>query len=232
MKKSFTRPPLTRNSGFTLVELLVVIAIIAVLASVIMGAATMAMRAAQRAKTYNLCSQIQSGAMNYYTEYSLYPIPSNFVQPATPVDYYISDSSAAASAANWKALLFGLCGNVNPYDGTATVPTGAVANSHAVAFLTLKTSDVDVNGGPKSSLSFNSIANPYLNIVLDTDYDNIIGDSGTGVGQVPNFNTSKLGAMANYTAALGPSGGVAVWANCNTTTVAASTNPNFFVRTY
>ena len=228
MKKSFARPLLARNNGFTLVELLVVIAIIAVLASVIMGAAIMALRAAQRAKTYNLCSQIQSGAMNYYTEYRLYPVPTN-----PPPRWITTLMMARERSPTWKALLFGLCGNVNPYDGTTTVPTGAVANSHAIAFLTLKTSDVDVNGGPKSSLSFNSANNPYLNIVLDTDYDNIIGDSGAGNTLVPNFNTSKLGAMAYYTTAgTGPSGGVAVWANCNTTTAAASTNPNFYVKTY
>ena len=133
----------------------------------------------------------------------------------------------------WQALLFGLSGNVNPYDGTTTVPPGVVANNRAISFLTLKTSDVDVKNGPKNSLSFNSTANPYLNIVIDNDYDNVIGDTGAANGLVPNFNTSTQGSVKFYTTAgTGPSGGVAVWANCNTTAVATSWNPNFFVRTY
>ena len=98
MKKSVIRPSFARNSGFTLVELLVVIAIIAVLASVLMGAAGMAMKAAQRAKTYNTCSQIQSAAMNYFTEYSVYPVPT-VPAPVTGQDYYISDARGLASPA-------------------------------------------------------------------------------------------------------------------------------------
>jgi len=228
MKKSSARPLPTRINGFTLVELLVVIAIIAILASVIMSAGGTAMKAALRAKTYNLCSQIQSGASNYYTEYSVYPVPTN-PAPVTGQDYYIDDKTPLT----WSALLYGLCGNINPSTGSPTtpsVPTGAVANNRGIAFLNLKSSDVDGNNSPLNSLP-PSTTELYLFIVLDNDYDNVIGDTAPG-NPVPNFNSSTMGSMKNYAAGSGPSGGVAVWANCNATTAAASQNPSFYVRTY
>lgn len=219
----------SRASGFTLVELLVVIAIIAVLASVLMGAANYAIKAAQRAKAFNLASQIQSSCTNYYTEYSLYPVPSDYAPPTPAVDYYLSD--AAASAATWKKILFGLCGNINPYDGTTAALAGAVSNNRAIPFLSLKSSDVNAAGGPYNQLNPNGAANPYFNIVIDLDYDNIIGDTGPGSTHVPNFSTSTVAAgMQYYPALAGPPGGVAVWANCNGTT--STVNPAFYVRTY
>ena len=224
MKQSFTRKPLAESSGFTLVELLVVIAMIAILAAVVLTASGYAIKAAQRAKAANTAAQIQTAAMNYYTEYTVYPVPTS-PAPGAGQDYLIQDATANAPA--WKALIYGLSGNINPYDGSTTSPTGAVANTRAISFLSLKSSDVDSNGGPKNPLPTGTSI--YFNIAIDNDYDNLCGDTGT-TGKVPNFTTSTSITMFYYAAGTGPSGGVVVWANCNGSTT--STFPNNYVHTY
>jgi len=216
MKKSFSRSRSLPSSGFTLIELLVVIAIIAVLASVVLYAGSTAIKAAQRARASNTATQIQTAAMAYYTEYGIYPIPTG---AAASADLLISDTDAT----NWKGMLYGLCGNVNPYDATPTAPGTAVPNARAITFLTLKNTDVDSNGGPKNPLPTGTSI--YFNMAIDNDYDNIVGDTGTAQGKVPNFATSTTATMKYWTTGL--SGGVIVWANCNGNT--ASTNPNFWV---
>jgi prepilin-type N-terminal cleavage/methylation domain-containing protein len=215
---------LVKRDGFTLVELLVVVAIIAILAAVILSAGGAAIRAAQRAKAANLATQIQTAALNYYTEYSVYPVPSTFV---AGTDYYISDGTS--DQANWGNLIEALCGNISPHSVTTAV-TPAVTNTRGIAFLQLKASDVDAEDAPLNPISFNSTANPYFNIVIDSDYSGIVGDTGTGLGKMPNFSTSTQGSVLFL--AKGASGGIAVWANCNTTTTTTQWNPNFFVHTY
>ena len=86
---------------------------------------------------------------------------------------------------------------------------------------------MDSNGGPKNPLPTGTSI--YFNIAIDNDYDNIIGDSGT-TGKLPNFVTSTTTTINYYTAGTGPTGGVAVWANCNGKTT--STIPAFYVHTY
>jgi prepilin-type N-terminal cleavage/methylation domain-containing protein len=223
MKQSLSRSPLSRLSGFTLVELLVVVAIIAILASVILYAGGTALKSAKRAQAANTAVQIQTAALAYYTEYSIYPVPTS-PAPTAGQDYLIADTTTPPVA--WKALLYGLCGNINPYDGTTTSPTGAVSNTRAISFLTLRSSDVDSLGGPKNPLPTGTSV--YFNICIDADYDNIIGDTLPAT-KLPNFVTSTT-TITLYTLPAGPSGGVAVWANCNGSTT--STNPNFYVHTY
>jgi prepilin-type N-terminal cleavage/methylation domain-containing protein len=224
MKKSPAYSRLSKPSGFTLIELLTVIGIIAILAAVLLSAGGAALRAAQRAKAANMATQIQTAALNYYTEYSVYPVPSTFV---AGTDYYISDGTADKS--NWGNLIEALCGNVSPHSVTTTV-TPTVTNTRAIAFLQLKASDVDANDAPLNSISFNSAANPYFNIAIDSDYSGIVGDTGTAVGVMPNFSTSTQGSITYL--AKGTTGGIAVWANCNTTTTTTKWNPNFFVHTF
>ena len=229
MKNTRFRKPGTWSAGFTLVELLVVIAIIAILAAVTLSVSNTVIASAKRAKMANTVLNIQTAGMSYFTEYSVYPVPTA-PAPVAGQDYLITD--ATASAAAWKALIYGLSGNINPYDATTTSPTGAVANTRAIQFLTLKSSDVDSSGGPVNSLKPSS-NNPYLNIVIDNDYDGLLGDTGT-TGQVPNFTTSTtvngVTTIHYYAAAAGPSGGIGLWANCNGSTTA--NNLNFWVRTY
>lgn len=210
-----------RLSSFTLVELLVVMGIIAILASVLFAGATSAIRTAQRAKAANLANQIQTAALNYYGEYNVYPIPSTPPYSGTGDYGYGSATSALtddkSSAASWKALLWGLCGNVNPYDnssGTANQPAGFVTNSRGIAFLTMKTADVDSTGGPKNPLPYSS-THPYFNMTIDADYNGIMSNMPSAI--IPTTGNAI-------------SAGIAVWANCNTS--ASSTNANFYIRTF
>jgi prepilin-type N-terminal cleavage/methylation domain-containing protein len=228
MKQSLSRLRLSKLSSFTLIELLVVIAIIAILAAVLLAAGSMALKAAKRAKATNMAIQIQSAALGYYTEYSIYPVPAN---ATAATDYVIADTDNT----DWANLLYGLCGNVNPYNGSATAPSANVApNTRAITFLTLRNTDVDVNNGPLNPLPPAGTAHPYFNIAINNSYSGILGVSPSAVTTLPNFATgtpTSLSVTGGSTTA-----GVAVWANC--TGIAAPTsgtmscNSAFWVHTY
>jgi prepilin-type N-terminal cleavage/methylation domain-containing protein len=219
MKKSLARFRLSRLSSFTLVELLVVIAIIAILAGVILSAGTAALRAALRAKAANTATQIQTACLAYYSEYGVYPIPTDL---PTAKDVLIDDQN---STGDWKNLLYALCGNINPYNSTTTAPSSPPANTRAVVFLTLKSSDVDLNNAPLNPLPPDT-THLYFNIALDGDYDGILGTGNSAVTTMPEFSPtfSKAGGGASTS-------GVAVWANCNLAG-ASYTNAAFYVHTY
>lgn len=228
MKKFNSRSRLARLDSFTLVELLVVIGIIAILAGVLFSAGGAALRAAQRAKAFNIANQIQSASVNYYTEYSIYPIPAGKVtSPAT--DYVLTDASSGAT--EWGGIIYALSGNLHPSTGLSTPTPSSPApptNARGIAFLSMKASDVDANDAPKNPLPANSTANPYFNIAMDGDYDGILGVGSSAVKVLPNFAASPFTSTA---AAGGGSctSGVAVWANCNTS---VTTNAGFYVHTY
>jgi prepilin-type N-terminal cleavage/methylation domain-containing protein len=152
MKRSFICLRSTRLASFTLVELLVVVTIIAVLAAVTLDVGTTVFRAAKRASASNLASQIQTAATAYYTEYSVYPIPST---ATAGQDFY----AGASDVSDWENITYALCGNINPYTGAA-VTTATVSNTRAIAFLTLKKSDVDANGVPLNPI-YPTGAGPY-----------------------------------------------------------------------
>lgn len=210
-------PRASRRSGFTLIELLVVVAIIAILAGVTMVAISSALNSAKRARANATANAIQTAALNYYTEYGVYAVPAG-----TTTDYLIDDT--AGSKAAWGDLVCALSGNINPYNGTAY--TGTVPNARAIAYLTMKNSEVDVNGAPKNPLSTGGSI--YFNIAVDSDYDGILGAAPSAVtGKMPNFTKSTTAAM-DYTGTT--TAGVAVWANCNGSTT--SKNPSFWVHTY
>src|ERR1700678_4006795 len=138
MKKSPFRSRGSRLSGFTLVELLVVIGIIAILAGILLSVVGPAIHSAKQAKAANFAGQIQTAVLAYDTEYGVYPIPTNTVK-----DYTIADNDAT----DWGDLIDALCGNIKPSTGIAATQT-IIANTRAISFLTLRTSDVDKNDAP------------------------------------------------------------------------------------
>jgi prepilin-type N-terminal cleavage/methylation domain-containing protein len=237
MKFHFRRPSRAQPTGFTLVELLVVIAIIAILASVILYAGTAAINAAKRAKANNMANQLQTATLGYYTEYSVYPVPSGVT-----TDFALTDSDGVlggATAGSWGALVECLSGMICPYNGTTSTET-TFSNTRSIAFLTLKTSDVG-NGSstghqdaPLNPIPPSS-ANPYFDIAIDADYDGLIGGSDTVSGSwLPAFSPVSVGNSAFSPPSAGGGGsstaGVAVWADC----VGTSTkyNSSQWVHTY
>jgi len=227
MKRSLIRFRRSHPASFTLVELLVVMAIIAILAAVILRVGVQAINAAKRAKMQSLAVQIQTACMAYYTEYGIYPVPTS-PAPVAATDYLIADTGSGTDATAWKGLIYGLSGGVNPYDGSKTAPPGATPNLRGISFITLKSSDVGSTGYPLNTLA--SGTSISFNIMIDYDYDNVIGDSCPG-NKVLNFQTSTTGTINYFTTGTGgPVGGVAVWANCNGST--SGKNPAYWVHTY
>jgi prepilin-type N-terminal cleavage/methylation domain-containing protein len=216
MKPSLSRLRLSKPSSFTLVEMLVVIGIIAILGSLVISAGGSALRAAKRAKAQNMANSIQTAVLAYYTEYSVYPIPST-ATANTDVFYGPSD------LANWSNIVVALCGNVSAANGTAVTST-LVANTRQIAFLTMRNSDVDANSVPLNPINpYTSPANQYFCIAMDGNYDGLLGNTSPLTTTITNF------AYPSMPTTNGIAQGVAVWANCNT---GSGTNNNFYVHTY
>ena len=219
-----------QQSGFTLVELLVVMGIIAILAGVLFAAGGAALRAAERAKAAQIANALQTSVLNYYTEYNVYPLPAN---TPTTGDYMISDGDTA----NWPILVDALCGNINPYNSSSVTPT-TIANARNITFLNLKAGDLISATDPAPKNPLPAIpANNSFNLVMDANYDNIVGDgtiggssSSTAGTPMPDFVNSSIGNIKAIAGNAGTSGGVAVWADCNTST--KEENPGFFIRTF
>jgi len=228
MKQSHVGLRSPKQAGFTLVELLVVMVIIAILISVLLPAVNSALRSALRVKAGNLGTQIQTAVTSYYTEYSLYPVPSSF---AGSGDFYASDTDGT----DWAPLIEGLSGNLSPASPATAITSATTGlNTRNIPFLQLKASDVSVTAPidcPVNPLPY-SKSNPYFNIVMDSDYSGLAGDSGGAKTAImPNFGAyTAVGTPTCLTA--GTTVGVAVWANCNITTVTTKWNPSWFVHTY
>src|SRR5450755_4589888 len=92
MKQLPSRSRLPKLSGFTLIELLVVIAIIAILVAALIVGSGVAIRSAKRAQAATTANSIQTAALAYYTEYSVYPVPTS-PAPTAGQDYLIADTA-------------------------------------------------------------------------------------------------------------------------------------------
>jgi len=220
MKSLKSRSRLAKLHSFTLVELLVVMGIIAILASVLVVSAGAIIRQAKQAKFNVTATSIQTAVLNYNTEYSVYPLPTT----TTPKDILFDDTDST----DWKNLLLCLCGNINPLTGTSDT-TSTIANSRAIAFLSLKKGDVYDSSAPNNVAPVNPLPpdtnHKYLNIAMDGDYDGIIGVTPSAVTTLPNFGSSFSSSGGGSTTQ-----GVALWANCNGSST--KTNANFWVHTY
>jgi prepilin-type N-terminal cleavage/methylation domain-containing protein len=233
MKKFLTRRVSNKHTGFTLVELLVVIGIIAILAAVTMGVAVNVINTAKKVKAQNTIQQIQTAALSYYTEYSIYPTPSG-----VSTDWMLSDQDVATSggSATWGSLIECLSGQIQPYNGQAATQT-IFGNSRQIAFLTMKATDVgngttghtDAPLNPLPPTAASAAASKYFNIAVDGDYDGVIGATTEAVsaGWLPNFSTVTSGSAPPSTGS--STAGVALWANCNQGSTISS---NWYVHTY
>ena len=223
MNNFFARRIKLRYASFTLVELLVVIAIIAILAAVTMQVGITVINEAKKAKAQNTAVQIQTAVLNYYTEYSVYPTATG------TTDYKIDDTDATtgisvSGASAWGALIDCLSGNISASGGTAVA---GFSNTRAVAFLSMKASDVATTGthqdAPLNPLPY-STTHLYFNIAVDADYDNILGVTPSAITTLPKFVGTFSATGGGTTTA-----GVAVWANCNQFN---GTSQNWYVHTY
>jgi prepilin-type N-terminal cleavage/methylation domain-containing protein len=220
MKRFPLRPRSNKyRAGFTLVELLVVMAIIAILAATVSVAASSAINSANRTKAANMAHQLGGAVMNYYSEYGVYPAASGVT-----IDSYYQ------TQANWQPMIVALCGGIDPGNPSAgQYGTQTISNSRQIPFLTLSKSDLDTGTPAVVKTPFKiSGATSYYYMAVDTDYSNVVGDSGTAP---PDFSSAASGATTipgNKAIA----GGVAVWANCDPNTSGATTRPNFWVHTY
>ena len=213
------------RSGFTLVELLVVIGIIAILASVVTVAAGAAINAAKRAKANGTATNLQTAVLNYYTEYGVYPVPTTLVAPEDTV-YQTAD--------DWKPMSVALNGGVDPGNPTGGQLAGnAIPNSRQISYLSLTRSDLDTTSAPavpKTPFKDSKGTILYFNMAIDSDYSNIIGDSG-GNTKPPDFSSTTTSSTI-LPVGKEISGGVAVWANCDPTTSGGTTHPNLWIHTY
>jgi prepilin-type N-terminal cleavage/methylation domain-containing protein len=211
----------SRRHSFTLVEMLVVLAIIGILAAVLLSAASSVLRLAKRARSSVLANQLQTACLNYYSDYSVYPIPTT----TSATDPLYSDTDTT----DWKPLIYALCGNLNPATSTAVSYSGnSYTNSRGIAYLTLNHGDVDTStagsGIPLNPLPPNT-TELYYYIAFDGDYSGIVGDQSPASGHVPSFTSTTI------TTTTGLAQPVAMWANCNPASVSGS-NVNFWVHTY
>lgn len=227
MKSNYFRRQ--RGIAFTLVELLVVIGIIAILASVVIGGVSTALKFAKRTRANSTASQLATAVQNYYTEYSVYP-SADAAGGAPTDDFYTGQTSGRGA---WQNMMYALCGNVNPMNGTAITGT-ITSNTRNIQYLTPTRGDMDANGVLQNPFG-SSETSPYFYMTVDTDYSGVVGDSGTAKGTMPDFTQYPT----NYTGATlanGTPGGVAVWCPCdqpiNGGTAAHPSPASFWAHTY
>jgi type II secretory pathway pseudopilin PulG len=205
------------------VEALFLICLVAIFLAVFLDSRMPSLTGAKRAKAANTATQIQTAALSYYTEYSVYPTPSGVKK-----DYVLTDTDGAINAkpGSWGPLIECLSGMIRPTDGLKSTET-IFENSRQIAFISLKKSDVDTSDRPLNPLAPNS-KQLFYNIAFDTDYDGLLGDpKTTSAGLLPDFSvTTKTGPLPTTGTS---TAGVAVWANCNPP---GSTNSNWYVHTY
>ncbi len=185
-----------KNSrGFTLIEVLVVIAIIAVLMGLLFPAYQGVMERAKKVQAKNDLTQIVTAVNAYYTEYGKYPLPDSSQGFGEDFSY--------------------------SYDGTGTPPNSdlmktlmgndATANPRNIVFLSPKTATtagaygVQPVGSAQAGLFLDPWNRGYA-IVIDSDYNNIVRERGTGIELKQGAIAWSLGKKNDWDAS-----GIASW---------------------
>lgn len=155
-----------KKRAFTLIELLTVIAIIGVLMALLFPAIGGAMDNAKKAQAKNDLMQVRTGVTGFYTEYSRYP---NLGGSA-------GDTGITNEADNAKLF------NILRYAKDSSEATEQ--NPRGIVYLDLKQAREGADK-PKGAIDskgcfFDPWGEPYK-FAIDTNYDNIIGDSEGGV---------------------------------------------------
>ncbi len=86
-----------RPTAFTLIELLVVISIIIILMGLLFPAFKGVQDQAKRTQAKNDLSQLVTAVTAFYTEYGLYPIPSNLVGDNSQPDFTYDEGNSNAT---------------------------------------------------------------------------------------------------------------------------------------
>lgn len=168
--------------GFTLIELLVVMAIIAVLASAGFAVGNKAFQQARKTMALRVCTGIEFGVNNFFTEYSTLPTAES--------DDVELKTDAAAGLDFIRILL-------------ANEPQGAtMMNSKGIKFLEVKQGKANKDGlmyntdGTQIEGLFDPWGGPY-HVILDADYDEQIQVQPKAAAAVKTLNGRRVLAWSN-----------------------------------
>jgi len=170
--------------GFTLVELLVVIAIIAILASAGFAVGLKAMQTARKSMALKVCTSIELGVNNFFTEYSSLPT-TDTEDPTSPLETDTGDGLAFV-----RVLL-------------ANEPAaGTILNTKGIKFLEVKEGKADKDG-----LIYNTDGTDVLGlfdpwggsyqVMLDANYDEKIAVQPKAAASAKNLNGRRVAAWSN-----------------------------------
>ncbi len=175
-------PVFAHRSGFTLVELLVVIAIIAILAASGFVAGNVAMQKARKAGTLAICTEIEMGVNNFFTEYGTLPtdaaadeeIETKDADGVTFLEIMMAREDEGGTVLNTKGIRF-----IEPKEGKA--------NKGGVIYA--------ASGNAIQGL-YDSWGGPY-HVMLDADYDEQLVVQPKGAAASKTLNGRRVAVWSD-----------------------------------